>query len=257
MDGITEDHTRILDHYQRMRSASRDLNNILMNRCKPPVKQAAEDLGVLVDDTIVLDMDQMPVLIDYAIHHCREDGRNVVDRFAATEPPEPGSDTEAMLTAMQQAFFSLFQVRDVVQGVGVQVLDILRNEEHFLADVNLSQSTVDGVVLASRMLPFEDFIMTTGAALPADVDVLEWIVKHLEEAGLSPSDVRTMPDQAWSELEAMVIGACLLDDQDQQIRYEYVPGSGPPPLSRELLKVGRNDPCPCGSGKKHKKCCGR
>ena len=22
-------------------------------------------------------------------------------------------------------------------------------------------------------------------------------------------------------------------------------------------KVGRNEPCPCGSGKKHKKCCGR
>nr|WP_274604200.1 SEC-C metal-binding domain-containing protein [Sphingomonas sp. CFBP 13706] len=21
-------------------------------------------------------------------------------------------------------------------------------------------------------------------------------------------------------------------------------------------KVGRNDPCPCGSGKKHKRCCG-
>lgn len=21
--------------------------------------------------------------------------------------------------------------------------------------------------------------------------------------------------------------------------------------------VGRNDPCPCGSGKKHKKCCGK
>ncbi|PWF45421.1 hypothetical protein C7C56_017890 [Massilia glaciei] len=20
-------------------------------------------------------------------------------------------------------------------------------------------------------------------------------------------------------------------------------------------KIGRNDPCPCGSGKKHKKCC--
>lgn len=24
---------------------------------------------------------------------------------------------------------------------------------------------------------------------------------------------------------------------------------------REGEKVGRNDPCPCGSGKKHKKCC--
>jgi uncharacterized protein YecA (UPF0149 family) len=27
-------------------------------------------------------------------------------------------------------------------------------------------------------------------------------------------------------------------------------------VRREEPKVGRNDPCPCGSGKKHKKCCG-
>ena len=26
---------------------------------------------------------------------------------------------------------------------------------------------------------------------------------------------------------------------------------------REISKVGRNDPCPCGSGKKYKKCCGK
>jgi uncharacterized protein len=25
---------------------------------------------------------------------------------------------------------------------------------------------------------------------------------------------------------------------------------------RQAQKIGRNDPCPCGSGKKHKKCCG-
>jgi SEC-C motif domain protein len=27
-------------------------------------------------------------------------------------------------------------------------------------------------------------------------------------------------------------------------------------VRRESPKVGRNDPCPCGSGKKYKKCCG-
>ncbi len=26
---------------------------------------------------------------------------------------------------------------------------------------------------------------------------------------------------------------------------------------RAVPKVGRNDPCPCGSGKKYKQCCGR
>jgi preprotein translocase subunit SecA len=29
------------------------------------------------------------------------------------------------------------------------------------------------------------------------------------------------------------------------------------PIVRQDTKVGRNDPCPCGSGKKHKKCCGK
>ena len=29
------------------------------------------------------------------------------------------------------------------------------------------------------------------------------------------------------------------------------------PITREEPKVGRNDPCPCGSGKKYKKCCGK
>jgi uncharacterized protein len=28
------------------------------------------------------------------------------------------------------------------------------------------------------------------------------------------------------------------------------------PFRRELPKTGRNEPCPCGSGKKYKKCCG-
>ncbi len=29
------------------------------------------------------------------------------------------------------------------------------------------------------------------------------------------------------------------------------------PVRREAPKVGRNDPCPCGSGKKFKNCCGK
>ncbi len=29
------------------------------------------------------------------------------------------------------------------------------------------------------------------------------------------------------------------------------------PIKREVPKVGRNEPCPCGSGKKYKQCCGK
>jgi len=32
------------------------------------------------------------------------------------------------------------------------------------------------------------------------------------------------------------------------------PSTTSPPLPRHLVKVGRNDPCPCNSGKKYKDC---
>ena len=34
------------------------------------------------------------------------------------------------------------------------------------------------------------------------------------------------------------------------------PHGSAPQAVRSAAKVGRNDPCPCGSGKKYKKCCG-
>ncbi len=41
-------------------------------------------------------------------------------------------------------------------------------------------------------------------------------------------------------------------------KWYYYDSSFPKPktFKREDEKVGRNDPCPCGSGKKNKKCCG-
>lgn len=35
--------------------------------------------------------------------------------------------------------------------------------------------------------------------------------------------------------------------------WHFVSGGAIPVISQ---KIGRNEPCPCGSGKKHKKCCG-
>ncbi len=49
-----------------------------------------------------------------------------------------------------------------------------------------------------------------------------------------------------------------LFQRDEAGHWVYVDGEleRPEPYRREAPKVGRNDPCPCGSGKKYKKCCG-
>jgi preprotein translocase subunit SecA len=50
-------------------------------------------------------------------------------------------------------------------------------------------------------------------------------------------------------------------DMVQQQRQAAIEASGSTEKVRQIKletpKVGRNDPCPCGSGKKYKKCCGR
>jgi SEC-C motif-containing protein len=39
-------------------------------------------------------------------------------------------------------------------------------------------------------------------------------------------------------------------------RWWYLDGVIVPPRPRTVTRIGRNDPCPCGSGRKYKKCCG-
>jgi hypothetical protein len=50
------------------------------------------------------------------------------------------------------------------------------------------------------------------------------------------------------------------DDLDEEVDFLDRNGRSsslqrPLPPRREAIKVGRNDPCPCGSGKKYKFCC--
>ncbi|MFA5810889.1 MAG: YchJ family metal-binding protein [bacterium] len=44
---------------------------------------------------------------------------------------------------------------------------------------------------------------------------------------------------------------------DDQKWYYYDSRKPATTVRREAPKIGRNDPCPCGSGKKYKKCCGK
>ncbi|MBF0522113.1 MAG: preprotein translocase subunit SecA [Candidatus Omnitrophica bacterium] len=64
---------------------------------------------------------------------------------------------------------------------------------------------------------------------------------HDEVSGMS----RPMPQQIASEYG----GSGEEEEQLEPVKQT--------PYHKEGPKVGRNDPCPCGSGKKYKKCCGR
>lgn len=62
---------------------------------------------------------------------------------------------------------------------------------------------------------------------------------------------RTARDDSQKQEQDTGFGAAAYNSQDND---NYDPGSST--IRNESFRVGRNDPCTCGSGKKFKKCCG-
>ena len=61
-------------------------------------------------------------------------------------------------------------------------------------------------------------------------------------------------DEEDGRVQAIKWGDWLLDDVDGNFSRRGYSGA-PQPYCRETPKIGRNEPCHCGSGKKYKKCC--
>jgi uncharacterized protein YecA (UPF0149 family) len=97
-------------------------------------------------------------------------------------------------------------------------------------------------VVEDRLAPaYEDL------AFFADRDLAE---SYHEAAEPTDEDMRALADEVIERIpEALVtcaeVGATLAETY-----------ATPREPARREAKVGRNDPCPCGSGKKYKKCCG-
>jgi hypothetical protein len=98
-----------------------------------------------------------------------------------------------------------------------------------------------------------------------------WIEDGLiESEAIKPEDTLARLKRDWATCQAEELAhgwgyprdvvaeigrwACFQPDAEDDEAEET--GPKPEPIRREAPKVGRNDPCPCGSGKKYKKCCG-
>ena len=89
---------------------------------------------------------------------------------------------------------------------------------------------------------------------PEEVGELLFPLLVLADA-LPEEEKRSVKPAEWRRL----VRSCeesLADTLVQIHDYWQVVREPPPTVRREAPKVGRNDPCPCGSGKKFKQCCG-
>jgi preprotein translocase subunit SecA len=160
--------------------------------------------------------------------------------------------------------------RDKVAAIGAQVmrhfektvmLQVLDNawKEHLAAMDHLRQGIhLRGYAQKDPKQEYkrEAFEMFTGMLDGIKHEVIGIVSKvqvHNEE------EVRVMEEQnrAPRDMQFQHAELSALGEEPDEAQPEEKPVSAAKPYIRDIDKVGRNDPCPCGSGKKFKQCHGR
>jgi len=261
MNSAKAKYADLVDRYKELRKIVRRLQSSILPEylSREAYLICAARLGMLQNNTVVFaDMDESSVLTDYCIYDYREEGVNAVSRYVADSQADPNSDEYAVVKAMSQSFHTLVQVREVLPGVGVSADDLLGDTEFLLTDIGFSKTATEGMVLATRILPFQDFVMTSGVPLLVNAETLLAILDYASQHYGSEDGKHiyaNVPQKA--DLTAAIIRMCLAANSSDQIAYEDVQVQPTILPLRRDRPVGRNDPCPCGSGRKYKRCCGR
>ncbi len=161
------------------------------------------------------------------------------------------------------------RIRELERMVMLSVID--SNWKEYLRELDELREGISWRAYAQKD-PFiefqhEAFQMFTDLMVKIDEQVAGHIMKisALEEqqrkAVFQPAK-ETLEHRSYSALGKSSVGQDEFYGEEQP---SMGPGGAPIPsqpakdetYKRETPKVGRNDPCPCGSGKKYKKCCGR
>jgi hypothetical protein len=183
-------------------------------------------VGMLRGNTLVMDHeDDIGLLMDYAIHDCREKGANAVARYRVQAGLDRESDEYKVVKAFSESFYTLVSVTAALPGVGLRVVDLLAERECLLIDMAFSRTGRKGLVLATRIVPYGEFVTTSGVALPVDAETLEKIhdsilpkYKIAQEGKCILAGGRRKA----AELTAAVIRLCLRRGASDRIRYEGI-----------------------------------
>ena len=251
----------LADRYSHLRSESVSLNSEVMKTFdKGTFLRAAEMLGMLQGETIVAALDMGAALIpEFAMYGVFAGGENVLQRFHRTHP-QTDPVRQMLLDAKSQAIFTLAGVVETYPAEHALVVEdlFLNNRRMLLADRSLSANASAGNVLCLRTFQVDKFWMSTGLGLSLGVNTqFPALVDYIAASDLT--NMRTDPDSQdfiHGSYAATVIKTVLARfSKGSEFADDMPEENNDLPLQSERLE--RNAPCPCGSGKKYKKCCGR
>ena len=254
-------HSDLLGRYSESGKFQTELNNLLSGRFQRTFGGLSANWDFFRRGRLVFGSeDEMSLLMDYCLYQPEPDRHSLVAKYLEKSPPSTDSDEMVALRAMTEAYYSLFQITDVEREDGVTVLDLLRDETGFIVDIGFGSTAQRHLMVADPDRPGRGLPDDRWSSSPVDASAARRLLDELtrmEQEHRDPFDFKRMTPLQ-TEAPSLVIRTCLSSGMSSHILYEEPGGQTRSPTgSTETARPGRNDPCPCGSGKKYKMCCGR
>ena len=144
------------------------------------------------------------------------------------------------------------QIKEIERQVMLQVLDNLWKEH--LSNMDQLRQGI-GLRAYAQKNPKQEYKRESFQLFEQLLDNIKYeTIKFLSQLKIAGADeLERMQQQRREQAEQ----ANFQHDDSSALAEPAPAASSPQPATRQGPKVGRNDPCPCGSGKKYKQCHGR
>ena len=212
------DDDRPLEQYRKFRALGRRLNVELIRQLPPPaLPECGKKLGLYKAGTLILNQDdEIAVAYDYCLQHYRRAGKNAIERALSLTTPADDSDERVYLQTLSTARFALFRIIEILPRRGARLLDLVTGASIDIFDMGLNSSGQPGVIVAGRLLSFDDFTMSSGTLIPVQEPVFSARLQPVIEKfwpELPATDPNLAPAQA-AAFEAQILRIALHAEED-------------------------------------------
>ncbi len=196
------------------------------------------------------------------------------DKFAASFDAvieADGHETDLLLDGIEKRAKEIFEEKEKMMGVErmqmllqyvmLQVIDTkwkehLYNLDHLKDGIGLRAYGQRDPLVEYKREAFDLFEDVT-SGVKHDVIAFVYRVQGVEQGEPVRAAAPKVVEYLHPSAEPLPLKSQESASSDTAVSTSLHDGPAAQPMKRHLEKIGRNDPCPCGSGKKYKKCCGK
>ena len=229
--------------------------------------QAAEDLRMLSKDkTIIMkNEDEVNFIMDRAIHDIPWPEQRWIEQICKNRIQDYTPEQQTFLKAYLQPYISLYEVLGLDLGRGVYLQDLFNNQQLFLMDINFGKTAHNDMLLATRIITLKGLNYTSGIAIPFQQEDKKRLIENFTYIY-----EKKKSEMTWEQIMRKYAPYFFIeyrkkgynisfsrdtDDNKEKRADEWEDEKTESIPAEKSTKVSRNAPCPCGSGKKYKRCC--